>query len=443
MKAVDEIKGQYGYTRADKILIFLSLFAAFLAGCFFYFLDLGTDYTLLDQSSNCSISYNVSQVDCFDLNITQFCESTVGSFSNYYNYTRTACLIPIILNMWLVVIECYRNRWNSIIILPYNIVILYQNVKYSKTQHLISNADIKLLSILCTSFLWVPFLLPFYLIATKIAYVFLEYKLLVLSRKISTKHQINSTVQRDVKLNETKAKLEYLHLIVTWEMVKLSTLEVVTAATLQPLVQLYSLLGNCGFYTELTLQNLLNFSLILNPLVLSVSTSILSFSWSMTAYHVYIKQGALSFRNGMMARMLLLAYITVYISARMFILSVGAHPVFSSNFNHFLIFLLEHILLMALAHITHLHIVDIKRNYRSADFWLEVITNSFGSILLPSNIKFPRIDHSSGEVSTRFHEPTSLRFFVMHTIIMTENIILVAISRLNYNTSSRLYNIFS
>ena len=55
---------------------------------------------------------------------------------------------------------------------------------------------------------------------------------------------------------------------------------------------------------------------------------------------------------------------------------------------------------------------------------MEVLINGSGSILLPSNIKFPRIEKRSTIVKERFHEPTSNRYIMMHSVILIENSIL-------------------
>ena len=84
--------------------------------------------------------------------------------------------------------------------------------------------------------------------------------------------------------------------------------------------------------------------------------------------------------------------------------------------------------------------MKIKRDFKSIDFWIESIINSFGSILIPNNIKYPRQD---GDVmDQRYHEPTSFRYLTMQVIFLVENVILITLSNMNFNPSSTLYDIF-
>ena len=178
---------------------------------------------------------------------------------------------------------------------------------------------------------------------------------------------------------------------------------------------------------------------ITDPLLFSVVTSLLSFSWSMTTYHVYAKQGALGIQSNMAGRLLLFAYFLVYIISRMFILIIGAHQVFG-GFGFFLIFVLSHVILMFVVHCVHLYKMKLERNPKSLAFWIECLINSVGCILIPNNIKYARKDGE--EINQRYHEPTSFRYLSMHVIFLIENILLVTLSYLNPNESSILYGVF-
>ena len=167
-------------------------------------------------------------------------------------------------------------------------------------------------------------------------------------------------------------------------------------------------------------QALMSKSFFDNTQVVSVITSIFSFSWSMTGYHVYFKRGALDFGVGLKSRIMLLAYILLYICSRMLILSIAARVVFIA-YENFLIFVIIHLIVMSFIHIIHLKIENVTINFKSMDFWLEVLVNGSGSILLPSNIKFPRIEKESRVIKERFHESTTIRYVMMHCIILVEN----------------------
>ena len=157
-------------------------------------------------------------------------------------------------------------------------------------------------------------------------------------------------------------------------------------------------------------------SFLSNVQVFSIVTSILSFSWSMSTYHVYVKKGALDISAGLTSRILLFTYILLYIFCHLIILTVSAHNVFDNNFHWLLIFLLCHMIIMAFIHILHLRILRIKFHFRSLEFWMETLVNSFGSLIVPSNIKFPKTNPDTNEIDDRYHEPTSLRYFLMHLI---------------------------
>ena len=83
---------------------------------------------------------------------------------------------------------------------------------------------------------------------------------------------------------------------------------------------------------------------------------------------------------------------------------------------------------MCIIHVIHLRIEKVATNLKSIDFWMEVLINGCGSILLPSNIKFPRIEKVSKKADERFHEPTLKRYAMMHIIMLTENFILSILS---------------
>ena len=102
----------YNFTTTEKCVILGSLIVALVLGSIFYGLDIGYDYALLNQ---CSINGNC----------TQTCNSTKNNFEEYFEYTLTVCLLPFILNFVLIGIDIYRNKWNCILLLPYNIAKHY------------------------------------------------------------------------------------------------------------------------------------------------------------------------------------------------------------------------------------------------------------------------------------------------------------------------------
>ena len=120
---------------------------------------------------------------------------------------------------------------------------------------------------------------------------------------------------------------------------------------------------------------------------------------------------------------MLLAYVLLYICSRMLILAIAANQVFLT-YENFLIFVSIHLLVMSCVHVFHLKSKKVSMNLQSMDFWLEVFVNGSGSILLPSNIKFPRIEKETSTLKERFHEPTSNRYVMMHSIILIENCVL-------------------
>merc|ERR1712018_393390 len=94
------------------------------------------------------------------------------------------------------------------------------------------------LSLCLTLTLWIPLVISLYPIATKLAFLCLEYKIIVMTRSLST------TKKTDLNLNVTNDFFKNILRTVTSEMIKSSILEVVPEATFQPLLQLYSL--TCG-----------------------------------------------------------------------------------------------------------------------------------------------------------------------------------------------------
>ena len=143
--------------------------------------------------------------------------------------------------------------------------------------------------------------------------------------------------------------------------------------------------------------------------------------------------------SNLQGRLQLFAYFLVYIISRMFILIIAAHQLFG-RFEFFLLFVLGHVILMFGVHCVHLHMMKITTNIKSIEFWLESLLNSFGSILIPNNIKYPRQDGDL--IDQRYHEPTSFRYLTMHLIFFLENVLLIGLSYMNLNPSSILIGVF-
>ena len=428
LKTVQEIKDLYEYTNTQKVLLLLTLMISFLIGSLSYFGDVGADYILLHKSHNCpstSQFTNHSNTTSKCVNETKFCEFTVGSFQYYFAYTLIACLVPFVLNIMLVAIDSYRRGRNSLIWLP---IRIFEHHDYHKKHQCLYS----MLSVI-NWIIWAPFLIALYPIATKLAYVPISYMVQVTTRSLAR--------EKGSKIETAKTKTFYddISQSLTSEVVKSSTLEVLTESTLQPLLQLYAMTSTCGFNTQFTFSNLFSSAVFSNTLLFSVVTSLLSFSMSMTTYHVYSKQGALGIQSNLEGRVLLLAYFLVYTISRMFILIIAAHQVFG-GFGYFLVFVLAHVILMLIIHLVHLYNMKIKRNYRSLDFWIENLMNCVGSILIPNSIKYPRTDEN--ETNHRYHEPTSFRYLSMHIIFFLENVVLVTLSTLNLTPSSPLFAIF-
>ena len=151
-KATEEIKGQYGYTKVEKGLLFLSLFLSFILGSAFYGFDVGADIKLLNESGKCNMSQPCSNTThltenatfqilspCYNGSIprsnnpieTEFnCALTLCSVPKYWSFTLVAVLIPILLNLCLMAIEWYRNGWDSIIMLPCTLTKCYYPYNY-------------------------------------------------------------------------------------------------------------------------------------------------------------------------------------------------------------------------------------------------------------------------------------------------------------------------
>ena len=452
--AVEEIKGQYDFTSVEKLTFFLSLFFTFLLSSAFYCFDVGADYSLVIQSGNCTKLQitNVSMpngttyqnqiyktLNASTLSDVSFCESTVGAVPNYWTYTVIACILPFILNSISLGIETFRNKSECILVLPINIAKIYWPEHHSKGFYVL---------LTCSLVLWTPILILFYPIATKIAFMFLEYHIFVNARAL------NTTSKNVPKLYVKNNKIKRFHITIINELVKSSTLEVVTEATFQPLIQLYSLIDS-NPYESFDPSRLLDNSFTSNAQVFSILTSIISFCWSLTAYHAYMKRGALDLGIGLKARLLLFASILLYIVPRIFILALAGKELFG-NFDCLLCFLMIHLLLMAIIHIVDLKMLNVPSNYLSLDVWMEIAVNGFGSTLMPNKIKFCRfndVETTSNpnastrplmtKVNERYHEKTSFRYLIIDTVFFIENLVLVFWCWNNWNGRDTMFtNVF-
>ena len=147
-----------------------------------------------------------------ELTDISFSESTVGAVPNYYTYTIIACVLPFILNSISLGVDTFRNESKCILVLPINIAKIYWPEPHSKAFYVL---------LTCSMLLWTPFLIVLYPIATKMAFVFLEYNIFVNGRAINT-------TNKDVtKLSVKNNKLKKFHTTIINELVKSSTLEVV------------------------------------------------------------------------------------------------------------------------------------------------------------------------------------------------------------------------
>ena len=164
-KATEEIKGQYDYTRVEKGLLFISLMFSFIFGSAFYGLDVGADFGLLIQSGKCNMSQSDTNISHVPENVTfgtlppylndsslkqndtlqtDFnCTLTLGAVPQYWEFTFLAILIPFLLNACLVVIECYRNGWDSMIMLPYMFTKYYRSSEDNPFVEMDIKKDIK------------------------------------------------------------------------------------------------------------------------------------------------------------------------------------------------------------------------------------------------------------------------------------------------------------
>ena len=136
----------------------------------------------------------------------------------------------------------------------------------------------------------------------------LQYNIYVNGRALNTIKKDN------IKLHAKNNYLKSIRTTIIHEMVKSSAIEVATEATFQPLLQLYALIAsNPNIYEEFKLLSILDSSIAYNFQVYSILTSIASFCWTMTAYHVYVKRGALDLGISLKSRILLFASILFYI----------------------------------------------------------------------------------------------------------------------------------
>ena len=453
LKSVQELKDLFPYTIVQKLGLLLSLFISFLLGSLSYIVDVGADYSLLYESHKCDIMSNLTHHTNFtskflnssDLsNVTshanltskcfngsEFCAYTVGSFNYYFEYTLIICLVPLVLNTMLVAIDIRKNGKESLMWLP-NRILKHHSFD---TDH---PCIYRVLSIFHW-IIWAPFLIVLYPIATKFAYIPASYKLHISSRSISCIKGKRQQVSEESKSTNTKVFYAGINQSLNSEIIKASTLEVVTESTLQPLLQLFVMTSTCKFSDQFTISNLFSSAVITNPLLFSVVTSLISFSWSMTTYHVYTKQGALGIQSNLKGRLLLFAYFLVYIVSRMFILIIAAHQVFG-GFGFFQIFIILHVILMFIVHYVHLYKMKLERNPKSVSFWIESLINSVGCILIPNNIKYARKEEN--DINQRYHEPNSFRYLLMHLIFLIENLILVTLCYFNIRKSSILYGVF-
>ena len=139
-----------------------------------YFLDVSADYILLHESHQCDpnstfIDYSNSSSKCFngtkfsDDDSRKFCGNTVGNFQYYFEYTLIVCLIPLLLNSMLVVIDVRKNAKESLMWLPNNILL-------NHSVHEDHPFLYRILSFIHWT-IWAPFLIVLYPIATKLAYI--------------------------------------------------------------------------------------------------------------------------------------------------------------------------------------------------------------------------------------------------------------------------------
>ena len=499
LKSVQEIKDLYNFTQFQKVKIFATLLLTFLVGSLSYVLDVGADYKLLHNSYNCNLTnFTISTSNCLNetdfgnftnlhspfndstnksminnqselcsnststcLKDNDFCNFTIGSVSYYFEYTLIVCLMPFLLNILLIANNIYKNKENSLVHLP--ILILNHYSVHDKHPYLY-----RMLCIVNWT-IWCPFLIAIYPIATKLAYVGISYMVQVTSRSLTGKKETpqekSNLNKKEVLLSSDKSEKEKedqkkkvdektfydrINRALSSEVIKSSTLEVVTESTLQPLLQLYAITSTCDFSHQFTFGNLFSTSLFSDALLFSIVTSLLSFSWSMTTYNVSNKQGALNTDVGLTARLLMFLYFLAYIISRMFILIISAHQVLG-RYENFLFFIAIHAFLMCIIHNIHLYKMNIggnygsfttyvKTNYKSLGFWVENLINSVGCILIPNNIKYPR--KVGDKVNKRYHEATSFRYLSMHLTFLIENVVLVIMCQLNFTLESPLHESF-
>lgn len=351
-----------------------------------------------------------------------FCIQTVGALPSYFTYTLGAVLMPILINIILLSVERYRNG-------KYSIIYMFEN--FSRRRFVPHD-------ILTTG--WVLILVTIYPIITKRLYAKYEFEIIKLNRKceIMDKER-NACLYHSLVV--AKSRLQKKHEYITQQMIISSVAEVVTEATLQPIVQLYSLSSMCTFLANISYERIVSFEFIINPQFRSVLTSIVGFAWSLTSYHVYTKNGALDLDINLTGRVLLFLFYFMQITGRLYNFAIAGHQIFVT-FNYLVIFLACHIITMGCIHVHYMRTLKLTITVSSLEFWLELFLNACGSLLVSCNINCRRVDRKNNLNNNIIHFPTREKYLLMDTFIIIESMILLFISGFAGDASSRMASIF-
>ena len=352
------------------------------------------------------------------------CLETSKTFPGYFYYTLSALIIPFLVNSMLVMNQTLAKDKSYTVI----------EIGFCRRKYLTKMSPTVYKMIY---FFWIVALFLFYPIVVKILYVANLYCHAKTRRNLTITSNSKKKERNLEILEEYETRCEEL----ANEVIRSETVLAATALSFQPIIQLFSLRNNlvsCFLHGGYDLIEVISY-----PQLRSILSCALGFSLIFTTHSIFTKHSStliakLPVTQIIPRTILFLIYLCLMIGRVMLI--VFSSAIFLKSYDHLELLVVLHVIVFALIHIVDYYCIKkLSPNLASISFWIEVLINGCGSILLPVDISFGEEvwrNKRDGSPAIRFYVSNRTRYFIMYTIIIAESAALLVLAHQQNSNSS-------
>ena len=275
---------------------------------------------------------------------------------------------------------------------------------------------------------WILALLFLYPIVAKVVYISNVYQFLKAERDVTIANRI--TKLRDTDVKEKLKELKWTSGLIANHVILSEVVLAVTALSIQPLIQLYSLrntLQSCYASNAYDVMDLVSY-----PQLRSILPGALGFSLIITTHSVFVKHSSdnlfkLPTRH-LSARLLLFASYLSQMLGRILLLVYSTSIIFP-GYDHLGLILALHIIMMSVIHIIDYYCIKkLSPNLFCISFWVEAVLNGCASLFIPCDLSCDEKvwkNKSNGRPANRWYVASTTRLIIMYSVILCESGILL------------------